>query len=155
MKKVWYHDSPVGKLGIVEEDNKLTHLFFDNENKAGDAVEEKGEIIKETIKQLDEYFEKKRKVFDIPMKFTGTPFQVADWKALSRIKYGETCSYQDIALAINNPKAVRAVGMANHNNPIAIIIPCHRVIGKSGKLVGYGGGLDRKIFLLDLEASNK
>ena len=101
--------------------------------------------------QLLEYFEGKRKKFELPLSPDGTVFQKKVWNALLDIPYGEERSYQDIAVAVGSPKGCRAVGMANHNNPIIIVIPCHRVIGKSGKLVGYGGGLDMKERLLSLE----
>ena len=97
-------------------------------------------------KQLDEYFAGSRKEFDIPLKLYGTEFQIKVWKALEVIPYGETKSYKDIAICIDNPKGCRAVGLANNRNPIPIIIPCHRVIGANGKLVGYGGGIDKKSF---------
>ena len=106
-------------------------------------------------RQLDEYFAGNRKIFDIPLYLQGSPFQLKVWEALQAIPYGEVVTYKDIADSIGNPKAVRAVGMANHNNPIAIIVPCHRVIGVGGKLVGYAGGLDIKQYLLDLESKNK
>ena len=102
-----------------------------------------------------EYFDGKRKIFDLPLKPEGTEFQLKDWNALREIPYGETRSYKDIAIAIGNPKACRAVGTANHNNPISIIIPCHRVIGSDGSLTGYGGGLDKKTYLLELEQKNR
>lgn len=105
--------------------------------------------------QLREYFDGKRKIFDLPLKPEGTEFQLKDWNALREIPYGETRSYKDIAFAIGNPKACRAVGTANHNNPISIIIPCHRVIGSDGSLTGYGGGLDKKTYLLELEQKNR
>ena len=102
-------------------------------------------------KQLKEYFSGKRKKFDVPLVLPGTEFQLSVWQELQRIPFGETRSYQEQAIAINNPKAVRAVATANGDNRIAIIIPCHRVIGKNGKLTGYGGGIWRKQFLLNLE----
>lgn len=105
-------------------------------------------------KQLEEYFYGIRKIFDIKMAPTGTPFQQSVWQALQKIPYGQTASYQEIAKRINNPRASRAVGMANNKNPIAIIIPCHRVIGSNGKLVGYAGGLNLKQQLLELEKNN-
>ena len=105
----------------------------------------------ETIRQLEEYFAGIRKEFDIPLSMKGTEFQMEDWKALCTIPYGETRTYGQIAAQIGRPKASRAVGMANHNNPISVIVPCHRVIGAGGKLVGYGGGLDVKEALLTLE----
>ncbi len=104
--------------------------------------------------QLREYFEGKRKTFDIPYEMHGTEFQKKVWRALCDIPYGETRSYKEIAIAVGNEKASRAVGMANNRNPIGIIVPCHRVIGASGKLVGYAGGLEMKQFLLELEKRN-
>ena len=101
--------------------------------------------------QLKEYFGGKRKIFDLPLKPEGTEFQLRDWDALRRIPYGETRSYKDIAEEIDCPKGFRAVGMANNKNPIGIIIPCHRVVGANGKLVGYAGGMEKKEFLLELE----
>ena len=106
---------------------------------------------REVDKQMGEYFEGKRKAFDLPLRPEGTDFQKKVWNALLEIPFGETRSYQDIANAVGSPKACRAVGMANHQNPIIIVIPCHRVIGKNGKLVGYGGGLSMKEKLLLLE----
>jgi len=105
----------------------------------------------QTARQLEEYFKGKRQNFDLPLAPIGTSFQQKVWKALQRIPYGKTKSYKQIAEKIDNPNASRAVGMANHNNPIMIIIPCHRVIGANGKLVGYAGGLSLKQQLLDLE----
>ena len=107
------------------------------------------------FRQLDEYFAGTRKTFDFPYRLHGTPFQEAVWAALREIPYGETRSYKDIAEAIGHPKAFRAVGMANHANPIFIAIPCHRVIGASGSLVGYGGGPEMKRALLELEKAHK
>lgn len=108
-------------------------------------------LFKACYKQLYEFFFKGRKDFDLDFKLIGTDFQIKVWKSLSKIPYGATVSYQEIAKKIKNPKAVRAVGLANKNNPLPIIIPCHRVIGKNGKLVGYAGGLELKAKLLDLE----
>lgn len=105
-------------------------------------------------KQLEEYFAGKRKVFEVGLAPAATPFQSKVLEALLKIPYGETCSYIDIARALGNPKASRAVGTANGNNPIPIIIPCHRVVGANGSLTGFGGGLPNKRFLLDLETSN-
>ncbi|MCI6752994.1 MAG: methylated-DNA--[protein]-cysteine S-methyltransferase [Selenomonas bovis] len=107
------------------------------------------------FQQLNEYFKGTRKTFDFPYQLHGTPFQETVWAALREIPYGETRSYKDIAEAIGCPRAFRAVGMANHANPIFIAIPCHRVIGADGSLVGYGGGLGMKKLLLELERRNK
>ncbi len=105
--------------------------------------------------ELGEYFAGKRKIFTFPVELRGTEFQVKVWNALCEIPYGETRSYKDIAIAIGNEKASRAVGMANNKNPILIAVPCHRVIGANKKLVGYAGGLDMKELLLNLENNNK
>lgn len=110
-------------------------------------------IVKKAIKQLEEYFEGKRKAFSLPIQLSGTSFQKKVWQALQEIPYGTTKSYQEIATIVGNKNSVRAVGGANNKNPISIIVPCHRVIGKDGSLVGYGGGLAVKAFLLKLEDS--
>ncbi|EEY99911.1 methylated-DNA--protein-cysteine methyltransferase [Vibrio sp. RC586] len=108
-------------------------------------------ILNNAIQQLDEYFSGLRSQFELPITAKGTAFQQSVWHALCKIPYGEIWSYQQLAEAIGNPKAVRAVGLANGKNPISIIVPCHRVVGKNGKLTGYAGGLERKAFLLNLE----
>ncbi len=115
----------------------------------------KTELTDKAYSELLEYFDGKRKQFDIPYKLSGTDFQKKVWSALCAIPYGETRSYKDIAKAVGNEKASRAIGMANNKNPITVIVPCHRVIGSSGKLVGYAGGLTMKEFLLDMEEENK
>jgi len=138
-------------IGIGEENGLITDVFFENRMMPYDSEIEETALIKETSKQLDEYLEGKRKNFDLPVFAAGTPFQQLVWEALKTIPYGETRSYKDIAVQIGKSKACRAVGMANNRNPIAIIIPCHRVIGSKGELVGYGGGLDIKKQLLRLE----
>ena len=120
-----------------------------------DKVEGKTELTDKTITQLIEYFEGDRKVFDIPYKLEGTDFQMKVWNALTTIPYGETRSYKDIAIQVGNEKASRAIGMANNKNPISIIVPCHRVIGSNGKLVGYESGLDMKEKILNIEKMNK
>ncbi len=117
----------------------------------GSVIEKDHPILAETKRQLDEYFSGQRTRFDLPLSFRGTTFQKAAWNALLKIPYGETRSYAEQAQAIENPKAVRAVGRANGQNPISIIAPCHRVIGKSGKLTGYASGLNNKEYLLELE----
>ena len=111
-------------------------------------------LIKEAYNQLNEYFNKEREQFELPLSPQGTEFQLKVWSALREIPYGETCSYKDIAIKVGNEKASRAVGMANNRKPIAIFVPCHRVIGANGKLVGYAGGLDIKEKLLEMEKYN-
>lgn len=149
MKYVFYGQSPVGELTLAQEGGALTHLLFGHVQM--DAVQEKTPLLTEAWGQLEEYFAGSRRVFDLPLMPQGTDFQRRVWDALLTIPYGETRSYGEIAALAGSPKAFRAAGMANHNNPISIIIPCHRVIGKNGSLTGYGGGLEAKRFLLELE----
>lgn len=151
MKKVFYYETDIGKVGVGEDGTALTNFYFSEEEIPHDAVLEETNLLKEAGKQLQEYFAGKRKVFQLPFAPEGTEFQQRVWKALQDIPYGETRSYKQVAEAIGNPKACRAVGMANNRNPLALFIPCHRVIGANGKLVGYGGGLDVKVCLLKLE----
>jgi len=145
--------SPVGTLCINIEDNAITELFIDNNAELSDAGG--NDLITETVHELTEYFSGTRSSFDLPLNPSGTAFQKRVWEQLQRIPYGQTCSYGDIAKAVGNPKAARAVGLANNRNPIMIIIPCHRVIGADGSLTGYGGGIEIKKFLLDLEAAHQ
>ena len=151
MKNVLYYDFPIGKVGIIEENDKLTEIFFGDGPQAG---QKETSLIKETVKQLQEYFAGQRREFSLPLAPRGTEFQQAVWQALTTIPYGETRSYKQIAEQIGNSRACRAVGMANNRNPISIVIPCHRVIGSDGRLVGYGGGLDVKQLLLELEGAD-
>ena len=144
-------DTTIGRIGIAEEERFLTHLFFHDKKSPADAVEQCTPFLREVAKQLKEYLSGKRKGFELPLKLYGTDFQRSVWNALLTIPYGETRSYGEIAEQIGNRKACRAVGMANHWNPIAIIVPCHRVIGADGSLTGFGGGLTLKRQLLDLE----
>lgn len=142
-------NSPLGFIEICANDAAITSLAFVKEKS-----EEKSPahpVLKKCAKQLAEYFSGKRRDFDLPLELEGTDFQTQVWRALLKIPYGKTVSYGDIAKKILNPKASRAVGMANNRNNIAIIIPCHRVIGSDGELVGYGGGLEKKKWLLKLE----
>lgn len=148
--------SPVGPLTLVIKDQILQAILWDNDKpnrvKLDQMTEDKKDpILLETERQLNEYFSGKRKTFNLPMEACGTPFQEEVWEALNQIPYGVTCTYKDIAVKINRPAAVRAVGTAIGRNPISIIIPCHRVIGTDGSLTGFAGGLDRKRLLLDLE----
>jgi methylated-DNA-[protein]-cysteine S-methyltransferase len=149
-------DSPVGKLTLVARGSKLAAILWENDKpdrvRLGpmtEDVEHATLMLAET--QLKEYFAGKRDRFDLDLDFTGTEFQKRVWDALLTIPFGETRSYSDIALQIGNPKAVRAVGAANGRNPISIVAPCHRVIGASGALTGFAGGLKAKEVLLVLE----
>lgn len=145
--------SPIGTYLIGASERGITYV---NRFKEGDVIPEMNEspLLTEAKKQLEAYFSGAATAFDLPLDTAGTPFQESVWEALRAIPYGHTVSYKDIAVAINNPKAVRAVGGANNRNPISIITPCHRVIGINGKLVGYGGGMDAKEYLLQLEREN-
>ncbi len=151
MKTLWKTSSPVGTLTLQFNEQALEAIHF------GDVEIEGYEIMQtplsdRTVLELEEYFEGKREVFTIPLSLQGTPFQKQVWGILKEIPIGETRTYKDIAQLIGHEKAYRAVGMANNKNKIPIIIPCHRVIGSSGKMVGYAGGLEIKETLLKLEA---
>lgn len=144
MKGTAIYRSPVGALQLEYEDGEVVSLRKAEENALTALV----------FRQLDEYFAGTRRSFDFPCRAQGTPFQRKVWAALRDIPYGETRTYGDIARAIGQPKAARAVGMANNRNPIYIATPCHRVIGADGSLVGYGGGLAMKAALLELEKAH-
>jgi methylated-DNA-[protein]-cysteine S-methyltransferase len=151
MKNVFHYNYPIGGVGIAEQDGAISLVFFEGREDVSGYGRSETPLIKEAARQLDEYFAGKRTAFDLPLSLGGTEFQASVWNALLTIGYGETRSYKDIAAQIGRPRAVRAVGSANHHNPVAIIVPCHRVIGHDGSLTGYGGGLHVKQFLLDLE----
>lgn len=138
-------------LYLVATETHLINIQFTQPQK---ALLQTTELLSMATIQLDEYFQGKRTTFSLPFKLTGTPFQLAVWKELQNIPYGQTTSYKEIAQKINKPKSYRAVGMANNKNPLPIIIPCHRVIGSNGKLIGYAGGLKLKNYLLELEKSH-
>ncbi|WP_293746440.1 methylated-DNA--[protein]-cysteine S-methyltransferase [uncultured Acinetobacter sp.] len=151
-----YMDSPVGALKLVAHDHALVAVMWDNEDhkrvRIAELIEDRQHpMLLRVKKQLEEYFAGQRQQFDLPLDFQGTDFQQQVWQALLTIPYGEKRSYKEIAVQIGNEKAVRAVGAANGKNPISIIAPCHRVIGSSGALVGFAGGLDKKQILLSLE----
>jgi methylated-DNA-[protein]-cysteine S-methyltransferase len=161
-----YHSTQIGELILGSFRDRLCLLDFAErevegpvEDRVGrllnaELIEQDDEVLGETIRQLDEYLEGQRRRFEIPMSMVGTDFQRRVWKALMRIPYGATSTYGQIAADIGSPRAVRAVGNANKANPISIIVPCHRVIGSNGELVGYGGGLPLKKRLLELEQGN-
>jgi methylated-DNA-[protein]-cysteine S-methyltransferase len=156
MRSLFYStmDSPVGNLLLVGNECGLRFISFENSKRAAsvkpDWKSDQAQFA-EVIRQLREYFSGERKKFDLPLAPEGTDFQLDVWRSLRTIPYGETISYSQLAKRIGNPKAVRAVGLANGCNPIPIIIPCHRVIGSDGSLTGFGGGLSTKRKLLDLE----
>ena len=150
--------SPVGHLTLEAQDGCLVGLHLEEQRHP--TVPPPGsrrddERFEDIRTQLEEYFAGERTAFEVPLRLEGTEFQLRVWDALCRIPYGETISYGELARRVGNPKASRAVGLANGRNPVAIIVPCHRVIAADGTLGGYGGGLDRKSVLLDLEAGNR
>lgn len=150
MKGLAYYNSPVGDLIIESENDKIITLNFLKESR---RTENPTTITDQCIFELEEYFYKGRKFFTVEVDPPGTEFQKKVWMELLTIPYGKTMSYEAVAIRIGNIKSIRAVGLANGQNPIAIIIPCHRVIGKGGELVGYGGGLDNKEWLLHHEGA--
>ena len=152
MKSFFFYSFPFGVIGIGEIDGKISDIVFSDVDVEKDYEVKETDLIIEAKTQLLEYFLGKRQVFDLPLVFyKGTKFQKKVWKALLEIPYGETKSYKEIAEIAGSPKGARAVGGANNKNPISIVVPCHRVIGADGSLVGYGGGLEKKVFLLELE----
>jgi len=151
MEKVWFYEYEFGMVGIVEKDGFISRVFFADDEKNTNYTQEETALIKKANAQLEEYFSGKRTEFDLPLKMKGTDFQKSVWNVLESIPFGKTLSYKEVAEKIKNPKAVRAVGGACNKNPIAIIVPCHRVVGSNKKLVGFAGGLSTKEYLLGLE----
>ena len=149
---LYTRQTQIGCIGLAERDGVIIELAL--RARPAEKPLPEPEVIRQAFAQIGEYLASRRKSFDLPLHAEGTPFMRRVWDELCRIPYGETRSYKDIAAAIGRPGAMRAVGMANNRNPIALIIPCHRVIGADGSLVGFGGGLDLKRRLLDLEAGS-
>ena len=150
MQGLAYCSSPVGELQIESDNEKITMLGFLWDPK---QQEIRTPVIEQCVAELEEYFSGKRKFFSFEMDLRGSDFQIKVWNELLNIPYGKTISYEELAIRVGDIKSIRAVGLANGQNPIAIVIPCHRVIGKSGDLVGYGGGLDKKVWLLQHEGA--
>ena len=151
MECTYKYNSKIGAVFITADENNVLEIKFSSDKTNFSS----NPLIKKTIKQLNEYFEGKRIVFDLPLKLQGTEFQQRVWQELQKIRYGEIKTYAEIAEAVGNKKAARAVGNANNKNNIAIVIPCHRVIGCNGSLTGYSGGTEIKKKLLDLESKCK
>lgn len=145
-----YYDSPIGLVELGGNENALKSLYFVDERRA-DA--RSTALLERAVAQLREYFQSGRRDFDLPLEMEGTDFQQSVWNQLLTVDFGVTVSYMDIANALEKPKAIRAVGAANGQNPISVIVPCHRIIGSNGKLTGYGGGLWRKEWLLKHEGA--
>ena len=151
MKAIYIYQTPIGSLGIVENNKTVTHLFFEGEHAPTDALVKETDLLQEAGHQLQLYFAGQLESFTLPLAPVGTDYMQRVWEALRAIPYGETRSYREVAAALGNPKAARAVGLANNKNPLPLFIPCHRVIGANQKLVGYRGGLSVKEQLLTLE----
>jgi methylated-DNA-[protein]-cysteine S-methyltransferase len=145
--------SPIGWIEIRENEDKIMYLVFHNEEPQIESY--KCPLLTTALTQLEEYFQGKRKSFELPLMLKGTAFRMKVWQELTNIPYGKTITYGALAKKIGNSQASRAVGQANHHNPVSIIVPCHRVIGADGGLTGYGGELWRKEWLLKFEAENK
>ena len=146
--------SPLGQITLQANDKGLLGAWFEVETTQPGSLGTRMDdhpVLQQAMSEFDEYFSGTRMEFSVPLAATGTAFQQKVWQALTTIPAGQTWCYQDLANAIDNPKAVRAVGLANGKNPLSIIVPCHRVIGKNGKLTGYAGGVERKQWLLDHE----
>lgn len=152
---LYQYETILGKISIAENGKGLTHLFLSPAFSLKNAILLETPLLKQAASQLTEYLEGRRTACSLPLNPLGTQFQQKVWKALQDIPYGETCTYKDIAKAVDSPNAFRAVGMANRNNPLPILIPCHRVIGADGSLTGYAWGLEKKEFLLSLENLHK
>jgi methylated-DNA-[protein]-cysteine S-methyltransferase len=152
MKNIFFYDTMIGQIGIAENGFGITNIFLHNSKIPDDLQLKETELLKETINQLNDYFAGRRISFNLPLDFqSGTEFEKYVWMYLKTIPYGETRSYKEIAQLVGRVNAFRAVGSACKKNPIAIVIPCHRVIGSDGGLTGYGGGINIKQMLLSLE----
>jgi methylated-DNA-[protein]-cysteine S-methyltransferase len=151
MPSIMTVESPVGPLSITVAEGALRSLHLDGASEAERGSRDDSAVLSSVVAQLDAYFEGTLHAFDVPLGGDGTAFQRAVWDALTRIPYGTVASYGEVARRVGKPSAARAVGAANHNNPIAIIVPCHRVVGANGSLTGYAGGVWRKEWLLKHE----
>jgi methylated-DNA-[protein]-cysteine S-methyltransferase len=150
MHGVGYYESPLGNIKIMSNENGITHVLFTTEPRGEEVITSS---VESCIEQLGEYFHRGRKFFSLDLDPRGTDFQKRVWAELQTIPFGSTISYEELAIRVGDIKAIRAVGLANGQNPVAIIIPCHRVIGKNGDLTGYAGGLENKEWLLYHEGS--
>lgn len=151
---IYFEQTTLGKIGIAEENGQITNVYLPNDPPPQNASLTQNPVLQEAFRQLNAYLTGKLQDFSLPLSPSGTDFMKQVWQALCKIPYGKTASYKEIAVAIGKNKAVRAVGLANSKNPIPIFIPCHRIIGASGKLVGYRGGIEIKEKLLAIEKKN-
>jgi methylated-DNA-[protein]-cysteine S-methyltransferase len=148
---IFCYETAIGKIGIAGQDGRITHLFLSNDTLPHDFQMCETPLLKTAAAQLQSYLHGELREFTLPLAPAGTPFMQQVWACISKISYGQTASYQEIAAIIGSPRVARAVGLANHRNPIPIFIPCHRVVGANGSLTGYRGGLELKRRLLTLE----
>lgn len=154
MNSVYYYETEIGRIGIEDNEKAICFIYLPGESRVSEARTAETPLIQAAARQLQEYLAGVRARFDLPLAMAGTEFQYRVWQALLDIPYGETRSYSQIAAAIGRPLASRAVGQASNRNPLPVIVPCHRVIGAGGSLVGYGGGLELKEYLLLLEKTS-
>lgn len=147
-------ESPLGWLEITTSQTSLLQIDFLKQKPKQKESKSLPDIMKKTKTQLKEFFSGKRKKFDLKLDMYGTDFQKKVWKALQKVPYGKTLSYKEIAEKVGNSKAARAVGLANNKNPIPLVVPCHRIVGSNGKMVGYASGVNKKVWLIDLEKQN-
>ena len=154
MNPVLYRDYPIGALGLVDDGQGLSRVFLRREGVDCDLPEGETALTAQAARELEEYFDRRRRTFTVPLSPHGTRFQHAVWRALRDIPYGQTRTYGEIAGLVGRPGAARAVGMANHDNPLLIFTPCHRVVGKNGALTGFACGLEVKRRLLELESAH-
>ncbi len=152
MQAHWFRDTALGRMGIEETDGRITRLFLPADTALPDSARRETPLLRQAFTQLEGYLSRMIRDFSLPLEPAGTPFQRRVWQALLAVPYGRTATYKDIAAALGNPLACRAVGLANSKNPIPIFIPCHRIVGTNGKLTGFRGGLAMKQALLNLEA---
>ena len=151
---VLYRDYPIGTLGLMDDGQGLSRVFLRREGVGCVLPEGETALTARAALELEEYFSGRRKSFTVPLSPHGTEFQLAVWRALREIPYGQTRTYGEIAAAVGRPRAARAVGMANHDNPLLVVTPCHRVVGKGGDLIGFACGMEVKRRLLELEGVN-
>lgn len=154
MKSIFFYQTDIGEVGIAANEKAVTDVYLNRPEIMTDAIMRETELISEAARQLQSYLKGGLRRFDLPLAPAGSHFMRRVWVGLQAIPYGETWSYKKLAESIGNPRAARAVGQANHRNPIPIFIPCHRVIGADGKLTGYSSGLPLKAYLLELERQN-
>jgi methylated-DNA-[protein]-cysteine S-methyltransferase len=151
MERVIQFDTKFGRMGVAERDGGISRVFLPGEAMGEPASDEGSPLLREAARQMNEYLEGRSQVFDLPLRLEGGPFQVRVWGELSAIPFGETRTYGDIARSVGRAGAARAVGQACNRNPLPLIVPCHRVVGRGGRLIGYAGGLELKRRLLELE----